>query len=193
MMNNIIKMMEAHGMPTPADRFKIAIPEGDAILKETMKYMIETYYHRELQWLEAYNEVGDWLKDNKGKGLFLFGGVGLGKSVLARVVIPAIMLKYYNKVMSVYDAQEMNNKLDEVLDKMLVCIDDIGTEDVRMDYGSRRWGVLEVLDTAEKQGKLVIMTTNFSLEELIAKYGERAVDRIKAITKRVMFTGKSFR
>lgn len=192
-MKNIVEEMKLHGMPTPADTIDIELPEGEAILRNAMKYFVETHYRKKLQWLNAYDEVGKWLVNNEGKGLFLYGGVGLGKTVLARTVIPAILLKYYRKVVSVYDAQEMNEKLEEVLKKKIVCIDDVGTEDVRVEYGNRRWGVLEVLDTAEKQGKLVIMTTNYNLDELIAKYGERAVDRIKATTRRVLFKGKSFR
>ena len=44
-----------------------------------------------------------------------------------------------------------------------------------------------------KKGKLLILTTNLSIDELREKYGERTVDRLRAITKTVLFTGESLR
>lgn len=184
--------MKAHGMAVPANKVLIRVPDSREILRNAMKYFL-SLGQKEMQWLPAYDKVGEWLADNEGRGLFLYGGVGLGKTVLARVVIPAILLKYSRKVVTIYGAQEMNDKLDEVLTKKIVCIDDVGTEDVKVDFGNKRLSLFEVLDSAEKQGKLVIMTSNFTPNELTAKYGERVIDRIKAVTKRIVFDGKSFR
>ena len=44
-------------------------------------------------------------------------------------VLPAILLKYMNKVVNVYDAQKMNSDIDKLLRKHVVSLDDIGTED----------------------------------------------------------------
>ena len=46
---------------------------------------------------------------------------------------------------------------------------------------------------AEKRGKLLMLTTNLSLEEISQKYGERTMDRLVAITRRVKFEGNSLR
>lgn len=191
-LKGIIEEMRLHNMVVPEDRVSFKTDDAHNILKNAMSYFL-TLEGKDMKWMSAYDEVGNWLRENNGKGLFLYGGVGLGKSVLARIVIPAILLKYHRKVVTVYDAQGMNDNLDEVLRKRIICIDDIGTEDIKNDYGNKRHALFEVLDSAEKHGKLVIVTTNFTLDELVAKYGDRVIDRIKALTKRVMFTGKSFR
>ena len=137
--------------------------------------------------------MSDWLNDNQGRGLFLYGNCGRGKTVLARYVIPAILLKYDRKVVNCFDAQEMNTNLDEVLKKKIVCIDDIGTEEVSVSYGNKRLAFLEVVDAAEKHGKLLIITSNLNQEQLVQKYGDRTMDRIISTTKRVLFKGKSLR
>ena len=74
-----------------------------------------------------------------------------------------------------------------------IYIDDIGTEEVSKVYGNVRCTFSELCDAAEQKGKLFIITTNLTANELEAKYGERTIDRLKAITKFVPFTGKSLR
>lgn len=87
----------------------------------------------------------------------------------------------------------MNADIDEVKSNHLIYIDDVGTENVSIKYGERRLAFPEVVDEAEKRGKLLIITTNLSLGELAQKYGERTMDRLVAITKRVKFVGESLR
>lgn len=190
--NSIIEEMRAHGMTAPVEKVQIAVSGGTEILKKAMRYFI-SLEKKEMVWLPEYAEVGEWLEDNDGKGLFLYGGIGLGKSILARYVIPAILIKYCRKVVTVYDAQQMNDHLDELLKRKIICIDDAGIEEAAVQYGNRRMAFLEVADAAEKHGKLLIVTTNLTHDELVAKYGDRSLDRIKAVTKRVLFKGKSLR
>lgn len=72
-------------------------------------------------------------------------------------------------------------------------IDDIGTEFLSVKYGEKRLSFAELVDEAEKKGKLLIVTTNLSLSELQQKYGERTLDRLRAITTPVVFKGDSLR
>lgn len=60
-------------------------------------------------------------------------------------------------------------------------------------YGEKRLSFAELVDEAEKKGKLLIISTNLSLSELQQKYGERTVDRLRAITTPVVFKGDSLR
>ncbi len=188
----ILEEMKAHGMKTPAERERIQIEGAKTILTNAMSYFIGREGKKSI-WLPEYDSVAEWLEDNKGRGLFLYGNCGRGKTVLARYAIPAILLKYKRKVVSGYDAQEMNKRLDDVLSKKIICIDDVGTEEISMEYGNKRLAFLEVVDAAEKYGKLFIATSNLNQEQLVAKYGDRAMDRIIATTTRVLFTGKSLR
>ena len=65
--------------------------------------------------------------------------------------------------------------------------------EMAVKYGERRLAFCEIVDEAEKRGKLLMLTTNLSLEEISQKYGERTMDRLVAITRRVKFEGNSLR
>ena len=184
--------MKRHGMSVPTDYINIKVPNSEQLLKDSMKAVLE-YEDREFKWHPAYTEVSKWLTNNEGKGLFMFGNCGLGKSLLGRLVIPAIILKIENRVINVFDMDSLNDKIDLALSKRLVTLDDIGTEDVAVNFGARRMAVAEIIDNAEKKKNLLILTSNLSNNDLLAKYGVRVLDRLKSITKRVLFEGESFR
>jgi len=96
-------------------------------------------------------------------------------------------------VVNIFSAQELNQKIDEILKLHIIYIDDIGTEDNLNSYGNKRMPFAELCDAAEKKGKLLILTTNLSIDELTQRYGDRVVDRLIATTKAVPFTGDSLR
>ena len=75
----------------------------------------------------------------------------------------------------------------------IIYIDDIGTEDVSNIYGNKRVPFAELVDIAERDGKLLIFSTNLDDEHLKAKYGDRVVDRLHAIVRKITITGKSNR
>ena len=137
--------------------------------------------------------MAKWLENNEGKGLLLYGDCGQGKSLLSRFILPAILLQYHNKVVTSFDVQEMNTRLDAVLMKKIVSLDDIGTEAMINDFGNKRMAFAEIVDQAEKKGKLLIISTNLNKDKLIEMYGERVFDRLCKLTKRILFTGKSMR
>lgn len=145
------------------------------------------------KWLAEYEEVAKWLENNEGKGLLCYGNCGRGKSLICWKIIPMLIHHFSNKIVSCYDAQQMNADIDAVKSKHIIYIDDIGTENVSIKYGEKRMAFSEIVDEAEKRGKLLIVTTNLSLDEIEQKYGERTMDRLVAITKRVKFIGESLR
>ncbi|NDV63783.1 hypothetical protein D0T60_00720 [Bacteroides sp. 224] len=184
--------MKIHGMPLPAEKVFVQIPNAKTILENCFKYFL-SFQNAEFVWQPEYNEVVKWLEDNQGRGLFLFGDCGRGKSLLSRYVIPAILLKYMKRVISVYDIQDMNAKIDEVLRKHIISLDDIGTEELSVNYGNKRLAFAEIMDSVEKRGKLVIVSTNLKKDEIIGRYGERIYDRIISTTYRIEFKGNSLR
>lgn len=188
----ILAEMEHHGMEIPSMRVYFKVADAKMYIQYYLSEFLK-YENKQAKWITAYDEIAEWLSDNQGKGLFMYGNVGLGKSVLGRFIIPAILLSTQRKVVNVYDMQDINNKIDEVLLKKIICLDDIGTEEMSVRYGEKRMAFAEIMDMAEKNNNLVIITTNLNIDELRNKYGERILDRIKSITKRVLFKGKSFR
>jgi DNA replication protein DnaC len=188
----LIAEMRRHRMAAPAERVHIRIPDAGSVLMELMSRFIALEGRRAV-WLKEYDKVAEWLSDNRGQGLLLCGNCGNGKSVLSRLVIPAILLKYEKRVVSVYDAQKMNSQIDEVMDRRLLSLDDIGTEGESVEYGNRRMAFPEIVDMAEKKGKLLIVSSNLRGRELKERYGERLLDRIISTMRVVEFNGKSMR
>lgn len=188
----IFEQMKVHGLKVPAPKTIIKIPNAKSVLENALKYFL-SLEGKEMKWLQQYDQIAEWLEDNQGRGLLLYGSCGLGKTFLTRYVITAIILKYCNKVVTSYDMIDVNKEPDKVLSKHIISLDDIGTEDVSVKYGEKRSIIPEVLDATEKYGKLLLMTSNLGGEDLIKKYGNRTFDRILAVTKRIEFNGKSFR
>lgn len=188
----IYDQMKSHGMKLPSDKVHFNIPNSREVLYSAIRYFV-SLEKKEAVWLPEYEKVASWLSGNDGRGLFLYGNCGRGKSILCRYALPAILLKYAGKVVSVFDIQDMNKDVDLVLSKHIISLDDIGTEEISIKYGERRMAFAEIMDAAEKHGKLVIVSTNLSEDDLRERYGDRVLDRIKATTTRVLFKGESLR
>lgn len=151
------------------------------------------YYVQNPQWLPEYDEIANWCQNNEGRGLLVKGNCGLGKTLICGKILPVLLNSYCHKVITLVNAQTLNNELESVLRKPIIYLDDIGTESMAVKFGEKRLAFAELVDAAEKEGKLLIITTNLSNDEISAKYGIRVLDRLHAITKSVLITGKSLR
>lgn len=166
----------------------IAIPDAKRILWRGLNYFTE-----KAEWLPEYEDIVSWLSDNEGRGLLCYGNCGRGKTVICGKIIPLLLNHYCRKIVTCYDSQLMNADIDAVKQKHIIYIDDVGTENMSVKFGEKRLAFCEIVDEAEKRGKLLILTTNLSLDEISQKYGERTMDRLVAITTRVKFKGESLR
>lgn len=191
---NLVSQMRDTGYPQEIDRVQISIPNAEKRLRGGLQYVVNMKSGCNAEWNEHnYRPIVDWMTDNKGKGLLMFGGCGLGKSVIGMYILPLLIKDVHKKVVNIFSAQELNKKIDEILKLHIIYIDDIGTEDNLNSYGNKRMPFAELCDAAEKKGKLLILTTNLSIDELTQRYGDRVVDRLIATTKAVPFTGDSLR
>lgn len=191
---NLVSQMRDTGYPQEIDRVQISIPNAEKRLRGGLQYVVNMKSGCNAEWNERnYRPIVDWMTDNKGKGLLMFGGCGLGKSVIGMYILPLLIKDVHKKVVNIFSAQELNKKIDEILKLHIIYIDDIGTEDNLNSYGNKRMPFAELCDDAEKKGKLLILTTNLSIDELTERYGDRVVDRLIATTKAVPFIGDSLR
>ena len=174
--------------PVP-ERVNIRIPDAKKHLTDGLKFFLG----ENAKWLPDYDRVAEWLSDNKGRGLLLVGECGLGKSLIGMRIIPLLLNYYCRKVVSIYTAQELNTQPDEIISNHILYIDDVGTEDISNIYGNKRIPFAELVDAAEREGKLLIITTNLDEEHLIEKYKDRVFDRLKAITRKITIIGDSMR
>lgn len=193
-MNDIrsyFKEMKDAGFYIADEAPRLVTPHAKEWFEAFMKCAIERTGNA-YQPQPEYNEIIDWLSDNKGKGLLMYGNCGRGKTQIARNVIIPIYLKVHRRVVNFYNATDLKD-LSNIIDKKFICLDDIGTETSVNSYGNKFDPVSEILDKAEKESKLLILTSNLTGEELKTRYGDRIFDRIISTTKRVIFNGKSLR
>ena len=190
---DVFQQMKAEGSPVPSQRFRIAVPNARQELEQAMTAILSSMGER-LEWLPEYDKVADWLADNNGKGLFLFGNCGRGKSLLARYAIPAIIRAFSRRIVSVVDCGSQQVNTDEILRRKLIVLDDVGVEVDRIDYGTRRNVVVETINKPQDdQATMLIMSSNLSGDAIRDRYGDRIYDRVKYLCHRVAFHGQSLR
>lgn len=187
---DLIERLKDTGYPDEPDMVVIKIPNAEQRLRGGLNYFTQG----KAEWSEKnYRPIVEWMEDNKGKGLLLAGGCGLGKSLIGMRILPLLINDTCKKIVNIYKAQDLNVKPDDVINKHIIYIDDIGTEGVSNIYGNKRVPFCELCDAVEQQGKLLMCSTNLTVDELTEKYGIRTVDRLRATTKYVPLTGDSLR
>lgn len=190
------RLNDGTGVQMP-EMVSIRIPDAEQRLRGGLDYFVNVFSRGEVQkseWNEKnYRPIVDWMTDNKGRGLLMVGSCGLGKSLIGKYILPYLIRDACRKVVNVFNAQELNSKPDEIIGYHIIYIDDIGTENVSNIYGNKRIPFMELCDATEQKGKLLMCSTNLTIEELKEKYGDRTVDRLKSTTKVVPFIGESLR
>ncbi len=175
--------------PKVYNRYKLGKREE---IKEMFIKAFE-YYDKtidEYNHLPAYDEIIDWMVDTKGRGLMLMGECGLGKSTILNYVIPAIFRTRTNKILRSVPAKELG-----IVDRNkapFIIIDDLGTESIKNDYGTKIDAVADAISYAEDSSKTLLITTNLTPQALKERYDERTLDRLRKC-KVVIIKGKSFR
>lgn len=186
----LIDRLKDTGYPEEPDRVVIKIQNAEQRLRGGLNYFTQD----NAEWSEKnYRPIVDWMEDNKGKGLLLAGGCGLGKSLIGMRILPLLINDACKKIVNIYKAQDLNSKPDDVINKHIIYVDDIGTEGTSNIYGNKRIPFCELCDAVEQQGKLLMCSTNLTVDELTEKYGIRTVDRLRATTKYVPLIGDSLR
>jgi DNA replication protein DnaC len=191
--DEILNQLKTEGNPTPSPRFRFSIPNAREELEKAMAAVLSRMGEK-LVWLPEYDKVADWLSDNNGKGLFLYGSCGRGKSLLVRYAIPMLFRGFCRRFVYVVDCGTTQQNIDEILRRKFIALDDIGTEVDRKDFGTLRNVVVEAINKAQDDtGTMLIISSNLSAEAIRDRYGDRILDRIKYLCRRVAFNGKSLR
>jgi DNA replication protein DnaC len=140
----------------------------------------------------------------EGRGLWLFGEVGTGKTTLAMLVAKAALEAGYsvaiysmprllNEIRRTYD-EGSDSSYIELLDRLsevdLLHIDDVGAEK------SSEW-VLEqlyaIVNARYEARRAMTITTNLDLDALVEQIGHRTVSRLKEICAQLPLTGDDHR
>jgi len=146
----------------------------------------------EFNELPEYEEVAKYLSNNNGKGLFLSGSVGRGKSLIIENVIPALLFSK-GKVVNKYHSTELGANLSEIMNKKFIAIDDVGVEGIYHEYGNEMEAFAEVVTYAERYNKMLFISTNLNFKQFVERYGVRIIDRLKRLCHFIKFEGDSLR
>ena len=175
--------------PKMYNRYKLGTKEElkEMFIKAFKHYdqTVDTYVH-----LPSYDKIIDWLSDTNGRGLMLMGDCGLGKSTILNYVIPAIFRTKTKQSLISIPAKDMVEVVRN--SASFIIIDDLGTESIKNDYGTKIDAVADAISYAEDSSKTLLITTNLASKALKERYDERTLDRLRKC-KVVVIKGKSFR
>ena len=139
-----------------------------------------------------------------GRGLWLFGGTGTGKTTLAMLVSKAAMEA--DRTVAIYSLPRLLSmlrgsydddalySLNDLIDRLcavdLLHVDDVGAEQ------TSPW-VLEqlytIINTRYEEGRAVLVTTNLGDDELRAQIGDRTVSRLHEMCETYPLDGEDQR
>ena len=176
---------------------------GKRFLDKTFSNYIGNNKAKEIcqQWAKNY-------KENliSGKGLFLTGSVGTGKTHLIAAIIDYIArikkrtnlnwiiystaTSLLNEIRVSYNENKFENTINNFKKCDLLIIDDLGAEkttDWVLDI------FFEIIDFRYSEMKPVIIATNLTDTEIKQKLDERIMSRIYEMCKGIKLTGKDFR
>lgn len=165
--------------------------------RERLEKGLHHYLGEKARWLPCYDEVADWLADNKGRGLLCIGTSGLGKTLVCEKILPIILGRKIKTV----TADGLYEHIDELIKERCVIIDDLGKEPVKR-YGQPDTSFYRLCDAAERNGILLVITTNLSTNHvnnplysssIEERYGRDVISRLRAVVKAVEFKGQDMR
>jgi DNA replication protein DnaC len=161
---------------------KYMVKFDDSVKLETFKYLPE------------YNSVIDWMLNSEGKGLFLSGKMGRGKTdIILGVIVPLFFVKY-GLLIDGCHATELPYRVEEFKRKHIVYIDELGTELMGNNYGQRFESFDLLLNIADQNFRpILLITTNLDGKMFKERYGDRSLDRIERLCKFITFEGDSLR
>lgn len=174
----------------------INLEKSKEILCRGLRYFIGD----DAKWLQGYDEIAKWLQGNDYKGLLLYGANGRGKSVMCYNILPTVF-QYYLKQVKTFKCRANNLHLIQsgrtdyysMLCAQVIFIDDFGTESITSVYGEKRDVFSDIVDIAEQEKKLLVLSTNLTPDEIRDRYGIRTLDRLRAITRAICLNGESMR
>ena len=154
-------------------------------------------------------------KGNLNKGLFVIGGVGVGKTLLFKIFKSYTKTILHSNSFRFYNASEIIDNVnidgkeylkifsDNFIDRGIsnpytIYIDDLGATNESVNHYGSKTNVIEELlsvrhNVYERYNKLTHVSTNLYSKDLKERYGIRIIDRIKGMYNIIEFKGESKR
>lgn len=149
--------------------------------------------------------LGKWLVAGKKDSLLLIGNVGTGKTTIMKAIDTLLRVRcnagcIFLQAMQLPEAALEHEEffqrqcLEGRYPATFLMIDDIGREPAMVqDYGNIIKPFERIIESRYDKQKPVILSTNFTLDEIGRDYGERVQDRLTEMADILTFTNNSFR
>lgn len=133
-------------------------------------------------------------------GILMRGATGLGKTHLSLSIASEVIKKGYSviygsapdlfrKCEQEHFGREEGNTIDVLLETDLLILDDVGAEFESKFYSA---ALYNIINNRMNAAKPTIISTNCDLNELVARYGNRTVSRMKTMDD-LIFLGSDVR
>ena len=161
------------------------------------------------------NDEYNTLKLDYEKGLYLYGALGLGKSMTLQAVrqyrnsvharyesthddfrMKGIWLKSASELANIYAVDGLPGLVPYTDERINLIIDELGREPVPAMYYGMKQNVLQLvlqLRYDHRRTSVTHVTTNLTMEEIAPKYGDYIADRFLEMFNFIEFKGKSLR
>jgi DNA replication protein DnaC len=184
--------------------------ERSGLSKRMKGYTLATFdpYANPPQSMKAVERVENYLKkweENReaGRGLYLCGGVGTGKTHLAVAVMNELIRKQeptlfvtvpelLDNLREVYmiPGRDIDEWMDTVKNANLLVLDDLGAEKPTAWVQER---IFVIVNHRYREALPTIFTSNIGPKDLAAQLGERTASRIVAMTEGIELEGDDYR
>jgi len=194
------------------DRFRITHPDEPTICNMLMLCYENEVEMRRIHFVADDNtkqnvsKAAKWLTGDYKVGLILYGGVGNGKTTLARSICELISIlfkkdEWTGKGVAKFSALELSkmmldspDRYNQIKNCELLFIDDIGIEPASVkSWGNECSPVTELIYSRYDKQLFTLATSNLNDTELKDRYGIRISDRFNEMFEKVYFPGKSYR
>ena len=151
-------------------------------------------------------KAAKWLTGDYKPGLLLYGGVGNGKTTLAKAICKTIGILYDSaysnerkgvcriSALEVAKCASDPESFTRLRNQEMLFIDDIGTEPASIkSWGNEISPVTELLYSRYDRQLFTIITSNLSDKDLEDRYGQRIADRMTEMFERLHYSNRSYR
>ena len=206
----VLQLQRKNSTDLPASKFrsiKLDIQAVKEFLSMRYKNIVESRGKSVLwneQTLAAIDYATLWFFTPQRDGLLLYGKYGNGKTTLMvclkdlfskdrcsdRLLFttPAMIIRDMNKPPSDYSLYSLCCNVDVLL------LDEVGAEDkTAVVWGNRCTPLQDILVYRYDRRRITILSSNCDNGELLERYGERVMDRIRESYTRVLFSHESYR